>query len=71
MLEEYTDWCNGNVYGYTIEAQDGSDIDSCGGFIGDTYIVEHLKEQYPELFDENGKVKDGIELTGNCSFILE
>lgn len=61
-LEVYSDWCNGNVYGFDIEDADGDTIDSCGGFIGSEYIVEHIKSEHPELFDENGDVKDEIEV---------
>lgn len=34
-LKTYTAWCNGEVYGYKIEDDNGEEIDSCWGFIGD------------------------------------
>lgn len=50
-FQEYTDWCNGEVYCLckdTYQELDGdlieiSDSDSCGGFIG----YEHAKENLP------------------------
>lgn len=34
-LREYEDWCNGNVYEWAVEDEDGDIIDSVCGFIGD------------------------------------
>lgn len=34
-LAEYTDWCNGNCYGYIITDINGDEVDSCWGLIGD------------------------------------
>lgn len=60
VCDEYTSWCNGDIYGYTIhrwptiahyetDPDDGELIDSCWGFIGtdqhgDNYALEALKE---------------------------
>jgi hypothetical protein len=59
-MEEYTNWCNGNCYGYMIEAttyttieKDGKeytneeteDVDSCWGFIGSDYFMERVVEE--------------------------
>lgn len=68
-LEEYTDWCNGNVYGFTIEAEDGTNIDSCGGFIGSKWLNQHLREEHPELFDKDGKLNEGIEVNDEYSVL--
>lgn len=62
FLEEYNNWCNGYCYGYVIESANGDCIDSCGGHIGEKWIVESLKEEHPELFDDDGNVKKGIEV---------
>ena len=32
FLKEYTAWCNGDVFCYTIEDESGSLVDGCGGF---------------------------------------
>lgn len=37
-VETYSQWANGECYGYTIEREDGEEIDaSCWGFIGDDF----------------------------------
>lgn len=52
ILDNYSDWCNGEVYGYSVKVFDKSgkelEIDECWGFIGREYaetekksIVEH------------------------------
>lgn len=47
--EEYTNWCNGQCYGYIIVDNENNDeiVDSCFGFIGD-YIAEAIQEAMPE-----------------------
>lgn len=56
-MDYYTDWCNGEVYGYTLEQfgevtcdQDEvhevaeKELDSCWGFVGAEHLVEEVKE---------------------------
>ena len=45
----YHDYLAGNVYGYLVE-QDGDEIDSCWGFIGDFdgYVLEQAREAVPD-----------------------
>jgi hypothetical protein len=58
VLEEYTDWCNGDVYGvceqtYAMDQQDPTkqvdwvsiDEETCWGFIGQSYTESVLKER--------------------------
>lgn len=43
----YTDWANGNVWGFIIDTPDEENVDSCWGFIGnpdDSYIVAEATE---------------------------
>jgi hypothetical protein len=44
FIETYTEWCNGSVYGYTIEDEEGEIDDSCFGFYGNDldYMFEEL-----------------------------
>jgi hypothetical protein len=45
IAEEYTDWANGNIWGYVIYSDEDDHLDSCWGFIGDPdsdYIVESM-----------------------------
>jgi len=40
VAETYSDWANGNCYGYIIEDEEGEELDACWGFIG----MEHVEE---------------------------
>ena len=49
-LEEYTKWCNGEVYGYMLYDDKGEMVDSCWGF----YDIEDIRGNLPEEWkDEN------------------
>lgn len=39
-LEEYTAWCNGEVYQFTLYDEHGEEIDHCGGY----YDIEDMRE---------------------------
>ena len=43
-LSSVTDWCNGSVYGYTIQDDDGEELDSCWGFVGYEHVEQSAKE---------------------------
>lgn len=43
-LSEYGAWCEGDVYGYVVEAPDGEELDSCWGFYGDDSIA-YLRDE--------------------------
>lgn len=47
FLEEYTDWCNGNCYWFTLQAA-GQPRHSCGGFIGMDQLTEAINEALEE-----------------------
>ena len=51
FLEEYTDWCNGNCYWFSLEDHQKI-LDSCGGFIG----TEPLTEAINEALDDSDRV---------------
>lgn len=45
IIQEYTDWANGNIWGYVIYSDDDDHLDSCWGFIGNPdsdHIVESM-----------------------------
>lgn len=47
--QAYTDWANGNGWGYVVENAEGETLDSCWGFVGDhdeTYFVGEAMEAY-------------------------
>ena len=45
-VETFNQYLNNDVYGFTIEDEDGNVIDSCGGFYGDDFVnngmIEHI-----------------------------
>jgi len=47
-LETYTNWCNGEVYRFTLFDEDGEYVDDCGGFYDIEDIREHLPEEWKE-----------------------
>ena len=65
-LEKYSNWCNGEVYGYYLENDEGEIIDSCGGFIGSEWVLEHLKDSYPEIFTP----ESDVEIVGEAAHII-
>lgn len=58
-VETYSQWCNGEVYGYTIEMADGSDGDSCWGYYGWDFEKNGLLESAQSSIDyELKKLKE-------------
>jgi hypothetical protein len=56
----YSDWANGNCYGYVVTDVNGDEIDSCWGFIGD--------------YDESGlmeRANDSADRTANVAPLFE
>ena len=40
-LESYSAWCNGSVYGWIVEDEDGETLESCWGYNGESdYALE-------------------------------
>lgn len=72
-ISEYTEWCNGSCYGYSISNEKGITTDSCGGFIGSDYFVETLKTE-TEAMIETAK-ETGVDLLwivkGEAKWLLE
>lgn len=50
VCKTYTHWCNGDVYGYTVEL-DGDQIDSCYGFYGSDLEENGLLGQAQSVID--------------------
>lgn len=51
-LDTYTDWCNGEVFGYILRNAEGEEVDSCWGFIGDNDLSERVLD-YVDTDDYN------------------
>ncbi len=43
FLEEYTAWCNGECYGFSIKDETDEVIESCGGFLSTKHMLEEIK----------------------------
>jgi hypothetical protein len=66
-LREYTDWCNGACYGYSIETEDGETVDSCFGYIGDEYLMTEVKKAL-ESYMKDHEVAD-VVITGEAAWL--
>jgi len=43
-VQEYSDFCAGECYGYTVTTEDGTELEACWGFIGDLdYVISEAK----------------------------
>jgi len=45
MCGTVMDWCNGDCFGYTVEDDDGEELDSGWGFVGSDHDESGLREQ--------------------------
>lgn len=59
-VKEYDLYLTGQVYGYRLIAEDGVDVDSCWGFLGDEYVKQEAKGA-AELYTAD-EVKEGVRL---------
>lgn len=55
-LKDYTSWCNGEIYCFTLYDKDGEIEESCGGF----YDMETIKEYLPKEW-KNEDLSDYLE----------
>jgi hypothetical protein len=62
FLKDYSAWCNGEVYGYNIEDENGNHIDSCYGFYESEYMFECISLLE---FGDNPE----FEFDGDCSWL--
>lgn len=54
-IQVYDEYLRGDVYGYTLEDENGDLVDSCWGFYGDTglkEIIENIPKEYSDLLVE-------------------
>lgn len=47
QLNEYNLWLQGDCYFYCLENGAGEVLDSCGGFIGEDSLLQHLRDELP------------------------
>ena len=65
FLREYTAWCNGEGYGYTIVADEGEEIDSGGGYLGEFGTIEMFKQIKTYLAGKDCEVT----IEGDCAWL--
>ena len=73
FLETYTCWCNGDVYGYSVEEKvtlpcghtELRDVDSCFGFFGNG--VKYMAEQVRAAIDGDPEV----EIKGEAKYLAD
>jgi hypothetical protein len=58
VAKTYSEWANGECYGYGIEDEDGETLDSCWGYIGMEWVVEAIKEAAPWCLEQVAKRQD-------------
>jgi hypothetical protein len=58
-IEEYGQYVNGECYGFIVEDEDGKELDSCWGFIGD-YVHEAAKDSANYLAAERTRKADEL-----------
>lgn len=49
-ISEYSDYLNGNCWGYEVEDADGNNVDSCWGFIGSDVLENGLADNLPSQY---------------------
>lgn len=59
-LEYLTDFCNGEIFGYVIEDEDGQELDSCWGFVGYEYAKQCAIEAAHNHTDQPAEVQEVI-----------
>ncbi len=65
-VETYSQWANGDVYGYVVEDKEGNHLDSCWGFYGIDYCREEALSQAEysaKTLTEAGKAELAGQLT--------
>lgn len=63
-LEEYTSWCNGECYYFSLTTSAGVDVESCGGYIGSDHLLSCLRH---DVLKEG----DYVHVTGECKWIAD
>jgi len=47
IASTYSEWANGECYGYVIEDEEGNDLEACFGYVGLDDVIEAAKEAAP------------------------
>lgn len=63
FLESFNDWLNGNIYWFRLTDENGEEIESFGGMIGD--------EALSEVVGEELKAGDNVVIEGDAAWLKE
>lgn len=66
-VETYDMDLTGRVFYYSIEAEDGEHIDSCGGFYGDDHFMEEVKSALEHYLKDHQVAE--INYTGDADYL--
>jgi hypothetical protein len=69
-LEEYSKWCNGEVYGYIVRTPEGEAGDSCWGYIGREYAEQEAKCAMESAIKEHLRTQRQLDALVNRGFAL-
>lgn len=61
FLESFTDWMNGNIYWFRLVNENGEEIESIGGLVGDEVLSEVVGEEL--------KAGDNLVIEGDAAWI--
>jgi hypothetical protein len=51
FIESYTQWCNGDIWGYQVFDGNDEDVDSCLGFYGSEHAKEEAKASMKSIME--------------------
>ena len=63
FLENYNDWANGNTYWFRLVNEDGDEIESIGGLIGNEALSEVISEEL--------KAGDNVLVEGDAAWLKD
>jgi len=59
LIQEYTKWCNGEIFGFSLSTLDKEIVDSCWGFFDKESLIESVKD----VLTEKDKI---VEFSGDA-----
>lgn len=67
-IANYSEYLQGQCYGYEVEGREGDDLDSCWGYIGDLDYVRSEAKQAAEHGEDPADVELAGELAGRATY---
>lgn len=70
FLVEYTQWCNGECYGFMLQDSEGEHLDSCWGFIGTDVLFDAARDSLAAVRAEFSDDPSPFDVCGE-SYLVE